>query len=175
MDTSAFVAETTQVQSNNFRKYVLYFKKKAWYTDKAAPIPGGNPKLSTGFVRKQKFYKKIFRAYRLFKTYQTFNKKAMNKQYRKRATVRKAVCFAKANSMEFSILMHMDSLFHSSMRKSSLILNPQRVFGSYFLNGKYATKKNFVLYRRNKAYQKDGDFCSRLSSQTWSLFWQSQG
>ena len=55
--------------SNNFKKYILYFKKKTWYTDKAAPIPGGNQKLSTGFVRKEKFYKKIFRAYRLFKTY----------------------------------------------------------------------------------------------------------
>lgn len=55
--------------SNNFKKYILYFKKKTWYTDKAAPIPGGNQKLSTGFVRKDKFYKKIFRAYRLFKTY----------------------------------------------------------------------------------------------------------
>jgi hypothetical protein len=54
--------------------------------------------------------------------------------------------------MEFSILMHMDSLFHSSMRKSSFILNPGRVFGSYFLNGKYATKKSFVLYQRNKAF-----------------------
>jgi hypothetical protein len=55
--------------SNNFKKYILYFKKKTWYTDKAAPIPGGNHKLSTGFVRKEKFYKKIFRAYILFKTY----------------------------------------------------------------------------------------------------------
>ena len=158
-------SRTSLVQSNNYRKYVLYFKKKAWYTDKAAPIPGGNPKLSTGFARKQKFYKKIFRAYRLFKTYQTFNKKRLNKQYRKRVRP----CFnlampVSANSMEFSILMHMDSLFHSSMRKSSFILNPQRVFGSCFLNGKYATKKGFVLYRRNKAFQKDGDFCSCLSS-----------
>jgi hypothetical protein len=55
--------------SNNFKKYILYFKKKTWYTDKAAPIPGGNQKLSTGFVRKEKFYKKIFIAYILFKTY----------------------------------------------------------------------------------------------------------
>lgn len=43
----------------DFRKYVLYFKKKAWYRDKAAPIPGGNPKLSSGFAQKQKFSKKI--------------------------------------------------------------------------------------------------------------------
>jgi hypothetical protein len=35
----------------------------------------------------------------------------------------------------------------------------------YFLNGKYITKKNFVLYRKNKVLThrasglKDGDFC----------------
>jgi hypothetical protein len=71
--------ELSPKTSNNFKKYILYFKKKTWYTDKAAPIPGGNQKLSTGFVRKEKFYKKIFRAYRLFKTYMNLSKKRLKK------------------------------------------------------------------------------------------------
>ena len=37
--------------------------------DKAAPIPGGNNKLSTGFSKKNKYNKKIFCSYRDFKTY----------------------------------------------------------------------------------------------------------
>ena len=178
--------------SNNFKKYILYFKKKTWYTDKAAPIPGGNQKLSTGFVRKEKFYKKIFRAYRLFKTYQNFNKKRLKKQCAKSRLNK--------DSIQFSTIMHMDSLFYSSMRKSRLrhrvpsvwqvdgaALQPcpaqqsqlslagQAAYDNqviskspYFLNGKYVTKKNFVLYRTNKGLthrvsarcrQKDGDFC----------------
>lgn len=170
-------------QSNNFKKYGLYFKKKAWYRDKAAPIPGGNQKLSTGNLRKEKFYKKIFRAYRLFKTYQTFNKKGLNKACRK--------IIVNKDSTDFSTLMHMDSQFYSSMQKScigafgickavcfadtkgtdllqaSLQHMPERgpFRLPYFLNGKYVTKKNFILYRKNKVLmhqallQKDGDFC----------------
>lgn len=148
-----------------FSNYVLYYKKKAWYTDKAAPIPGGNFKIAPGFRRKDKVYKKTLGAYKLFKTYQTFNKKAISKQYRKRAN-RNFVC---NNSMEFSILMHTDSLFNSSLSKSSLC-NFKELFQPYFLNGKYTIKKNFVLYRRNKAFQKDGDFCSSLNSQPLFYF-----
>jgi hypothetical protein len=58
---------------------------------------------------------------------------------------------------EFASIMHMDSLFYCSMRKSCLRLCkttealPQVISRSpYFLNGKYVTKKNFVLYRTNK-------------------------
>lgn len=174
----------TPKASNNFKKYILYFKKKTWYTDKAAPIPGGNQKLSTGFVRKEKFYKKIFRAYRLFKTYQNLSKKRLKKQCVKSSTNK--------NQREFSTIMHMDSLFYCRMGKSRLkattatgatryatnrelsagLCPPLLRFADgpinrspYFLNGKYITKKNFVLYRKNKVLThrasglKDGDFC----------------
>jgi hypothetical protein len=62
----------------------------------------------------------------------------------------------------------MDSLFNSSMSKRAFQLKPglssrmpsqNRTISSYFLNGKYVRKKNFVLYRSSKAIQKDGDFC----------------
>ena len=73
----------------------------------------------------------------------------------------------------------MDSLFYCSMRKSRLRNVGPVVEGSayynqviskspYFLNGKYVTKKNYLLYRTNKGLtlrasarcrQKDGDFC----------------
>jgi hypothetical protein len=85
--------------------------------------------------------------------------------------------------------MHMDSLFYCSMGKSRLQATqapsafarakpsafarakPKRIKTApisrspYFLNGKYITKKNFVLYRKNKVLThrasglKDGDFC----------------
>ena len=158
--------------SDNFKKYILYFKKKTWYTDKAAPIPGGNQKLSTGFVRKEKFYKKIFRAYRLFKTYQNLSKKRLKKQCVKSSRTK--------DQREFSTIMHMDSLFYCRMGKSRLKattatgatryatnreLSVPINRSPYFLNGKYITKKNFVLYRKNKVLThrasglKDGDFC----------------
>lgn len=169
-------------QAANFKRYLQYFKKKTWYTDKAAPIPGGNQKVSTGFVRKNKFYKKIFRAYRLFKTYMSNNKKDLKK-----------VCIKSMhnrNNTDFSIIMHMDSIIYSTMRKSMVQSSPRYGYADgaqhwprhklapgrqakpleigispYFLNGKYVTKKNFVLYRKNKirtirAYGlKDGDIC----------------
>lgn len=163
---SPFLQKRSTAQQANFRKYVFFFKKKAWYRDKAAPIPGGNQKLSLGFVQKQKFSKKIRRAYLLFKTYQTFNKKAMNKQYRKRAKSN----FKQGNLTEFSILMHIDSLFGICSCKRSFMFNPKRASHFYFLNGKYVTKKVFFLYRRNKAFQKDGDFCSNLESMAFSFF-----
>lgn len=163
--SSALPYGMCSAQQKAFSNYVLYYKKKAWYTDKAAPIPGGNFKIAPGFRRKDKVYKKTLGAYKLFKTYQTFNKKAISKQYRKRAN-RNFVC---NNSMEFSILMHTDSLFNSSLSKSSLC-NFKELFQPYFLNGKYTIKKNFVLYRRNKAFQKDGDFCSCLNQQPLFYF-----
>ena len=53
-----------------FKKYKLYLAKKNWIFEKAAPIPGGNRKLSIGFVKKhKKFYKNTFLAYKVFKTY----------------------------------------------------------------------------------------------------------
>lgn len=164
--SSAIISNTqrakNKAENTNFKKYKLYFNKKNWIFEKAAPIPGGNQKLSTGFVKKhKKFYKNTFQAYKVFKTYQAFNKKAMNKQYRKtNRDIR--------NSMDFSALMLMDSLFNSSMRKRAFQLKPgiasrmpsqNRTISSYFLNGKYVRKKNFVLYRSSKAIQKDGDFC----------------
>jgi hypothetical protein len=104
-------------QAANFKRYLQYFKKKTWYTDKAAPIPGGNQKVSTGFVRKNKFYKKIFRAYRLFKTYMSNNKKDLKK-----------VCIKSMhnrNNTDFSIIMHMDSIIYSTMRKSMVQSSPR--------------------------------------------------
>ena len=154
--------------NTNFKKYKLYLAKKNWIFEKAAPIPGGNRKLSIGFVKKhKKFYKNTLQAYKVFKRYQAFNKKAMNKQYRKTNRV---------HSKDFSAFMAMDSLFNSSMRKRAFLYkpgypsawaqpqpgpgrSPARSISSYFLNGKYVRKKNFVLYRSSKAVQKDGDFC----------------
>lgn len=122
---------STKVSTTPFeylKKYKLYFGKKAWHFDKAAPIPGGNHKLSTGFVRKNKFYKKIFTAYQFFKKHYTFNKKAMIKAYRKRNSNRRmGTCFADAQThgcREFSILMQMDSLYNSSMCAIRFIQNP---------------------------------------------------
>jgi hypothetical protein len=69
--------------------------------------------------------------------------------------------------MEFSVLMQVDSLFHSSMRKSRLIPNWSAQFSLkeltkyYLLNGNYVQKKNFSLFKRNKRANKDGDFCCR--------------
>lgn len=142
--------------TNNFKKYKLYFKKKVWYMDKAAPIPGGNMKLSMGFVKKhKKMVANTLMAYKFLNRFLAiFNKKRSKKQYnRTNRDIR--------NSVDFSALMQMDSLFHSSMRKTALILKPQdkNIACSYFLNGKYVIKKNFVLYRSIKAIQKDGDFC----------------
>lgn len=146
----------SQNHRNSFKKQKLFFKKKSWYMDKAAPIPGGNQKLSMGFVKKyKKFNKNTLLAYKeLNKFLFVFNKKMTKKQYRKtNRDIR--------SSLDFSALMQMDSLFHGCMRKAAFQLKPQEknMTCSYFLNGKNARKKNFVLYRSTKAIQKDGDFC----------------
>ena len=129
--------------------------------DKAAPIPGGNKKLSMGFVKKhKKMAVNTLIAYKFLNRYfANFNKKRNKKQYKKtNRDIR--------NSADFSALMQMDSLFHSSMRKTALLLKPQdkSVSSSYFLNGKYVITKNFALYRSTRAIQKDGDFCIGQSS-----------
>lgn len=159
----AITLPVSRSQSKNFKKYKLYFKKKAWYADKAAPIPGGNQKLSMGFVKKhKKFYKNTLLAYKFFNSfYFIFNKKRTKKQFQKINSGYMHGHTHIQNSMNFSALMLMDSLFHSSMCKRALILKPQEknITSSYFLNGKYVRKKNFVLYRSMRAIQKDGDFC----------------
>lgn len=175
--------KSTQVSTTTFeyfKKYKLYFGKKAWHFDKAAPIPGGNHKLSTGFVRKNKYYKKIFRAYQFLKKYYTFNKKAMIKAYRKRNSSRR-MSFAQMNSsVDFAILTQMDSLYNSTMCKIGFIQNPKqkRTTKDFLLNGKAvqrsAQKKNFVQFQRNNrsssAVQKDGDFCIRKAKSCNNLF-----
>lgn len=61
--------------------------------------------------------------------------------------------------------MQMDSLFHSSMRKSRLVPNwsahsSLKEFTKYYLlNGNYVQKKYFRLFKRNKRANKDGYFC----------------
>jgi hypothetical protein len=65
--------------------------------------------------------------------------------------------------------MQVDSLFHSSMRKSRLIPNwsaqssLKELTKYYLLNGYYVQKKNFSLFKRNKRANKDGDFCCRYT------------
>lgn len=147
--------------------YKKYTANKHWYYDKRAPIPGGNAKLSTGFRRKNKFYKKIIVSYVVFKKYWGFNKKAMNKQYRntsqsvQRTNGTKRGSLNKVEPFNNRLLMHRDSLFNSTMRKNGLMLNPYQnnIRQFYVLNGKAVRKKNFVQKHANKAYQKDRDFC----------------
>ncbi len=62
----------------------------------------------------------------------------------------------------------MDSLFYCSMGKSRLKATAPISRCPYFLNGKFITKKNFVLYRKNKVLThrasdlQNGDFCIGL-------------
>ena len=147
--------------------YKQYFAKKQWYYDKRAPIPGGNPKLSIGFMRNNKFYKKTFASYGLFKKYQAFNKKAMNKQHRNMASPINTKSFQVVNDWGCNrALMHMDSLFNSTMRKSGVMLNNSlnKIRQSYTLNGKAVRKKDFVQKHRKKAFQKDRDFCVQMKN-----------
>ena len=177
-----------RTSNQNIKKSSRLFNTKTWYMDKAAPIPGGNNKLSTGFSKKNKFYKKIFCSYRDFKRYYNLGQKTFVKQYRKtnysfHLPVRKAdecgtdpsiyplcgpLCGgADHRGLEFSVLMQVDSLFHSSMRKSRLVPNwsaqsSLKEFTKYYLlNGNYVQKKNFRLFKRNKRANKDGYFCIR--------------
>lgn len=72
------------------------------------------------------------------------------------------------NSMEFSVLMLMDSLWSSSMFKSGLVLNKHEkdIFKNYYSNGKSALKKHFFLAKSNRAINKDGDFCISVPAAT---------
>lgn len=148
-----------QTPKNNkvsiYKKYKLYYKQKVWYRDKAALLPGANTKFITAFVQKNKFYKKIYSAYKVFKKYYSFSKKNLLKLYKNR------VKNSYTNSMEFSMLMLMDSLYSSSMCKSGLVLNKHEkdIFRNYYSNGQSVHKKNFYLAKSNKAINKDGDFC----------------
>lgn len=158
--------------TGSLASYKQYFAKKQWYYDKRAPIPGGNAKLSTGFMRKNKFYKKIFASYGLFKKYQGFNKKAMNKQHRNMASHMNTNSFQVVNDWGCNrALMHMDSLFKSTMRKSGVMLNlyHNKIRQSYTLNGKVVRKKNFVQKHGNKAFQKDRDFCILMKKNNCKL------
>lgn len=160
-----------QTSKNNkasiYKEYKLYYKQKVWYRDKAALLPGANTKFITAFVQKNKFYKKIYSAYKVFKKYYYLSKKSLLKQYKNRAqnshacSNGSALSGAQANSMEFSMLMLMDSLYSSSMCKSGLVLNKHEkdIFRNYYSNGKSVHKKNFYLAKSNKAINKDGDFC----------------
>lgn len=172
----------TRAPSQNIKKSRHLFNKKTWYMDKAAPIPGGNNKQSTGFSKKNKYNKKIFCSYRDLKTYYNLGQKSFVKQYRKtnysfhcRSAYgqKKEGYFwtyplsreAHHRGLEFSFLMQVDSLFHSSMRKSRLLPNwsiqsSLKEFTKYYLlNGNYVQKKNFRLFKRNKRANKDGYFC----------------
>jgi hypothetical protein len=72
-----------QTPKNNkvsiYKEYKLYYKQKVWYIDKAALLPGANTKFMTIFVQKNKFYKKIYSAYKVFKTIYAFSKKSLIK------------------------------------------------------------------------------------------------
>jgi hypothetical protein len=62
-----------------YKEYKLYIKQKVWYRDKAALLPGANTKFTASFVQKNKFYKKIYTAYKVFKLYYSFSKKSLLK------------------------------------------------------------------------------------------------
>lgn len=162
---SSFKRPFLQTPKNNkvsvYKEYKLYYKQKVWYRDKAALLPGANTKFITAFVQKNKFYKKMYSAYKVFKTIYAFSKKSLVKQYKNRAKNSYACSNgAQANSMEFSMLMLMDSLYSSSRCKSGLVLNKHEkdIFKNYYSNGKSVHKKNFYLNKRAIAINKDGDF-----------------
>jgi predicted AlkP superfamily pyrophosphatase or phosphodiesterase len=78
---SNFKRPFLQTPKNNkvsiYKEYKIYYKQKVWYIDKAALLPGANTKFMTAFVQKNKFYKKIYSAYEVFKTYYAFSKKSL--------------------------------------------------------------------------------------------------
>lgn len=148
-----------QIPVNNkisiYKEYKLFYKQKVWYRDKAAGLPGANIKFITAFVQKNKFYKKIQSAYKIFKNYYSLSKKSLQKLYKKRNKN------LYENSMEYSVLIQLDSLYSSSMCKSGLVQNKHEkdIFKNYYSNGQSVYKKNFFLDKRTKAIHKDGDFC----------------
>lgn len=157
---------------NNFKKYkVSIANKKVWYMDKAAPIPGANPKLSMGFVRKNKINIKTFNAYRIYKKYIKIRpKKTIIKIFSSAINCllhnrKDREIFH--NSRTFFALVNIDSFFHSSQRKRAFITKPgiKKISKSFLLNGKYVNKKNFIQIRStSKRYQKSGDFCINLTT-----------
>lgn len=146
------------------KEYKLYYKQKVWYRDKAALLPGANIKFTSAFVQKNKFYKKIYIAYKVFKKMYSFPKKSLLKLYKNSYACGEATAIsgAMANSMEFSMLMLIDSLNSSSMYKSGLVLNKREkdIFKNYYSNnGKSVHKKKFYQAKSIRAINKDGDFC----------------
>lgn len=128
---------------------------KIWYIDKAAMLPGANMKLSTGFNKKNKVYKKIYSAYLLFKTYLALSKKERVNQYN---NTNKGI---QTNQRCFSLLVQIDSLFNLCQCKSGLVLNSsiKNRIKNYILNGKSIAKKSFYLSKKAKGIVKDGSFC----------------
>jgi hypothetical protein len=72
-----FLQTPTNNKVSSYKEYKLYYKQKVWYRDKAALLPGANIKFMTAFVQKNKFYKKIYSAYKIFKVYYALSKKGL--------------------------------------------------------------------------------------------------
>jgi hypothetical protein len=152
--------------------------------DKAAPIPGVNPKLSVGYARKNKRPKKAFNAYRMFKKYSQIRSKKTLSQFFSSAY--HAVVHSsnnqmtRMNSREFTALVYFDSLYHSSLRKRAFKVKPQgpllgakqmhfsksatlayaheRNQKNILLNGKYVRKGFHLVCSSRVRFQKGGDF-----------------
>lgn len=173
-----------QQQNYSVSKQKDSYNKKVWYLDKAAPIPGVNPKLSVGYARKNKSPKKAFNAYRMFKNYsQIRSKKTLSRFF---STAYHAVVHSsnnqmtRMNSREFTALVYFDSLYHSSLRKrafkvkpqghllgakqmhysksAALVYAPERNQKNILLNGKYVRKGFHLVCSSRVRFQKGGDF-----------------